>query len=234
MIKFYIKIILTLFECSCCYHTTSISIASTIFLIKLKLIQNMLRRYDFKALLQSMRTNTAIANGVALFIVFVFLCYQACQVLNYLVARTLKMVNMMKMKTSLRKEVNLLRLFVILYLQSWIAMQLQVVSIWESITYCTQDILLDKCSNLDGSYIGGGKANDFSYYELKPYAVSNNAFDASTKFKFLSYVLKDNTVHYSNVESFVLVDDTSFRVMSPKLTIVDLKTIAASHGIFFH
>ena len=41
-------------------------------------------------------------------------------------------------------------------------------------------------------------------------------------------------MHYSDVESFVLVNDTSFRVTTPKLTIADLKTIAASHGIFFH
>ena len=84
------------------------------------------------------------------------------------------------------------------------------------------------------AFIGGGKANEFSYHEIQPYAVSQNAFEASNTFKFVSHVLKDGIALYSNVESFVIVNDQSLKVLTPKFTIADLKTVAASYGVFFH
>ena len=32
----------------------------------------------------------------------------------------------------------------------------------------------------------------------------------------------------------MIVNDQSLKVLTPKFTIADLKTVAASHGVFFH
>ena len=73
----------------------------------------------------------------------------------------------MGITTIIARGVKLLRMSVILYIQSWKEMHNQVVGLWESLmTYDSQDILSDRCCNLNDSFIGGGKANEFSYHEI--------------------------------------------------------------------
>ena len=137
--------------------------------------------------------------------------------------------------SPIARGVRLLRIFVILYIQTWKELHQQVVELWKLLRTCDgQDILSDRSCYLNSSFIGGGKANEFSYHEIQPLAVSHNTFEASNKSKFVSHVLEDNIAIYSNVDSFVIVNDQSLKVLTPKFTIADLKTIAASHDIFLH
>ena len=230
--QFYVKILLTLFDCVSSHYNTPIDVAAKCLLINLKLHQNMLRKHDFKALYQSIRCYPAIANGVALLIMSVILYYKTWIVEMYHFVMTWVFIRII---AEFWKRVSLLRLFMTLHLQSWIAIHHQFVNIWELFTTsCNQDISSHKSINPCQSYIGGGRGYEHCYYEMKPYALSNNTFKASTKFKFVSYILKDKIWHYSDAKSFVILNDTSLRVTTTKLTIADLKTIAASHGIFIH
>ena len=174
MIELYVDIMLTLFDCGRYYHNST-TIARKCLLTKLKLIQHMLRQHDFKAYVKSIGHGIAIANGVALIIVSIFVCYKNLQYFFV-------MPWVMRILTVSREASKFGRLFVMLYLQSWIAMHHQFVNIWESFTSCNQDILSHKLIDNNRSYIGGGRANEFSYHELKPYAVSDKAFETSAIF----------------------------------------------------
>jgi hypothetical protein len=229
ILQLYVKIMLTLLDHVVCHYNSSICIARKCCLIRLKLHQTMLRRHDFKVCMQSTKISSGMANGVALLMVSVFLY---CQVLTLLLHFLLIMWNMIGITTAIAKVVRLSRISVI---KTWKTRYHQFVGLWVSFTTCySQHTPSDRCCNLNTSFIGGGKANKFSYHEIQPYALSQNQFEASDKFKFISYVLNGNTALYSNVESFVIVTDKSWKVVTPKLTIADLKTIAASHGVFFH
>jgi hypothetical protein len=81
-------------------------------------------------------------------------------------------------------------------------------------------------------YIGGGKANMFSFDELMPEATSYKMHSNSAPFKFVSYMLKNEAVLLNIAENAFVVVDHPFKQLTPKLTITDLKIIAASHGIF--
>ena len=232
ILQLYLQIMLTLLDCVFVHNNTSICIARKCLLIKLKLNQNMVRRHDFKVYMQSMKFSSTTANGVALLIVSVFLYCQVLKVIQYPFVIIWKVIGI---TTVIARGVRLLRMSVILYIQSWKELHSQVVGLRKLLMTCdSQNILSDRCCNLNSSFIGGGKANEFSYHEIQPYAVSQNAFEASNKFKFVSHVLKDDIALYSNVESFVIVNDQSLKVLTPKFTIADLKTVAASHGVFFH
>jgi len=231
ILQLYVQIMLTLLDHVVCHYNSTICISTKCCLIRLKLNQAMLRRHDFKVYMQSIKISSGIANGVALLMVSVFLY---CQVLTLVLHSLLIMCKMMGITTAIAKVVSLSRSLVILHIP-WKTLYRQVVGLWVLFTTCySQHTPSDKCCNLITSFIGGGKANEFSYHEIQPYALSQNQFEASDKFKFISYMLKDDVSLYSNVESFVIVTDRSWKVVTPKLTIADLKTIAGSHGVFFH
>jgi hypothetical protein len=82
--------------------------------------------------------------------------------------------------------------------------------------------------------IGGGKANIFSYDELMPEATSDNMHSNSAQFKFVSYMLKNEALLLDTAENVYVVMDYPFEQLTPKLTITDLKIIAANHSIFVH
>ena len=232
--QFYLKIMLTMSNVMSCHYSNAVSVTEKCHSIKLKLRQNMLRKHDFKVFMQSMRTKTPITNVIALVIVSAVL--QFCQVWNivkYLFRITWKVI---QRTTPMTKALRLLRLSIMLYIQAWKDIYCHFGYIRELFTLChSQKTFSDRCDSLNSKpFIGGGKAKKFSYYEIQPYALSQNTFEASNEFKFVSHVLKDDIAIYSNVDSFVIVNDQSLRVLTPKFTIADLKTIGASHGVFFH
>ena len=133
MFQFYVQIILRLLDCVIVHYNSSISIAEKCLLIKLKLNQNMVRRHDFKVYMQSMSTSSATANGISLLIVSVYLY---CQVLNILRYFSVIMWVVTPITTVIARGVKLLRMFVILYIQTWKALHDQVIGLWKSWKTC--------------------------------------------------------------------------------------------------
>jgi hypothetical protein len=202
ILQLYVQIMSTLLDHVVCHYNSSICIATKCCLIRLKLNQTMFRRHDFKAYMQSTKISSDIANGVALLMVSVFLY---CQVLTLVMHSLLIMCKVMGITTVIAKVVRLSRASVILHFKTWKALYHWFVVFWVLFTTCySQHTPSDRCCNLNTSFIGGGKANEFSYHEIQPYALSQNQFEASDKFKFISYVLNGDTALYSNVELRVL------------------------------
>ena len=171
--QIYLKIILTISDVISSHYSNTISITEKCHLIKLKLSQNMLRRHDFKVFMQSMRISSTIANRVALLIVSLILY---CQVLKVVHNSLVMIWKDMEICNAIARGVILLRTFVILYIQTWKELHQQVIGSWKLLMTCDgQDILSDRSCYFNLSFIGGGKANEFSYHEIQPYAVSQNA-----------------------------------------------------------
>jgi hypothetical protein len=80
MMKWYVKMVLTLSDYVCIHNNTHICIAARSLLVKLKLQQNLIRRHDFKIYVQSMKNLLPIGNALALLIGLIFLY---CQFLKF-------------------------------------------------------------------------------------------------------------------------------------------------------
>jgi hypothetical protein len=92
------------------------------------------------------------------------------------------------------------------------------------------------CSaDIDIECIGGGKASIFSFYELMPASTNNNASMDAAKYKFHSYMPKSEALSLdSSAEKSLVIVNHPFELLIPKLTIANLKVIAAHHGILVH
>src|SRR5436853_4756281 len=75
-------------------------------------------------------------------------------------------------------------------------------------------------------YIGGG-SSQFSLDELQPYIIAENIPASDASFKFSDYVLQSEL---DNLENFVACD-IPIHLLSVKLTMKQLRDIAACHGI---
>ena len=85
--------------------------------------------------------------------------------------------------------------------------------------------------NQNNDFVGGGKAKLFSYSEL----MENGDIDPnliSAKFKFHSYILEDGILPLPSESLFMV--KYPLHLLTPRLTISELKLIAACHGISFH
>ena len=112
--QIYLKMILTMSDVISCHYSNTASITEKCHLIKLKLSQNMLRRHDFKLLMQSMRTKTPTANGMALLIVSIVLHCQAWNIVQHPFRITCKMI---RITTAMAIGLKLFRLSVVLYIR---------------------------------------------------------------------------------------------------------------------
>ena len=79
----------------------------------------------------------------------------------------------------------------------------------------------------DSRCIVGGGSNTFSFEELSPYFIKNILYTTAL-FKFEGYTLKS-----TNAESDYICAIPAHYLL-PKLTISELKIVAAAHGIFTH
>jgi len=236
--QLYAKFMQILLECSAFYNTTPFRVAKMCFLIKLKLIQNIFRKHDFLTFDKYKEINVIVANGIGMLIIFVLVYFQGWKGVQLQLERT--------------KNILLLVLIIFLYYQDQTARIWNVFSKYhnqntsldssstskpeESSTFNlfrSGDIQSTTCTKLSQSYTGGGKLNEFSYEQLKPYVLKKGSFENHIKLKFTSYVLTDKTSLHST-ESSICVNDDCLKVVTPKLTIVSLKIIAANHSIYFH
>src|ERR1700727_808984 len=236
--QLYAKFMQILLECSAFYNITPFSIAKMCFLIKLKLMQNIFRKHDFLTVDKYKRNNVIVANGIGMLITFLLVYFQGWKGVKLQLGRI--------------KNVLILILIIFLYYQN------QTTGIWNvfgqshnkntpldaSCTYepdkrstfnlfKSDDIQSTTSTKSSQSYMGGGKLNEFSYEQLKPYVLTKSSFEDHMKLKFTSYMLKDETSLHST-ESSICVNDDCLKVITPKLTIVSLKIITANHNIYFH
>ena len=147
--QLYLKIVLTMSNVISCHYSNTDSVTEKCHLITLKLSQNILRRHDFKVFMQSIRTKTPIANGVALLIVSAVLqCCQVWHIVQYPIGITWKVI---RSTTPMIKGLRLLRLSIMLYIQAWKDVHCQFGYMWELLTSChSQKTLSDRCDSVTG------------------------------------------------------------------------------------
>ena len=87
--------------------------------------------------------------------------------------------------------------------------------------------------NTNVPFIGGGRANSFSYDELMLNALNHSPVQ-STHFKFHSYVLQNEALSSDSWKNSYLIVNHPLHLLIPKLAIPELKLIALAHGIFAH
>src|ERR1700727_3168247 len=81
--------------------------------------------------------------------------------------------------------------------------------------------------------IGGGKSKMFSHSELFS-APETTSISISSQFEFVAYVLQKDSQELSFSSNMLLLSNCPLAILTPKLTIANLKVIAASHNVFVH
>jgi hypothetical protein len=74
--------------------------------------------------------------------------------------------------------------------------------------------------------------NTYLYDELSSNAWNHQLINA-TKFKFYSYIQKNEAIHYDLSETSFLIVDLPLQKLVPKLTVSDLKLVAAAHNLLY-
>jgi len=85
----------------------------------------------------------------------------------------------------------------------------------------------------NNSCIGGGKANIFTHSELFP-STEKTSMSFSSQYKFLSYILKKDASDLTLVPISNTIVNCPLAKLTEKLSLANLKIIAACHNIFVH
>ena len=188
LIQLYTKTVQNLTNHFAIYYHTITSMINKCLWIKLKLAQNIIRKHDFNAFIRSIRSGTVISNGVSIFIIFIFIYFHDWQQLQHQILAIKKIL----IKKRIIRNMKLLTfkiLLIFFYFQTCANVLYQRCS---CDSFTSDDSQLSLCAKTNKLYLGGGKLNEFSYEELKPYVLSNSSFGNDLKFKFVSYVLINN------------------------------------------
>ena len=183
--KLYVSILLNLGDHLHIFYCVQNCVQQCQF-VKLKLLQNLLRKHDYVAYLKSVKADPKIENGTYLWLMFLIYHILAWRILKNLYQ------TIFFYKLSVSRATN---------------------------------IIIEKFG-----YIGGGKVQTFSSDELKPYILSTYMKKCSN-FKFHSYVPKQTV---SSFDSYNISTKYPLALLVPKLTVPDLRIIAACHGLYTH
>jgi len=86
--------------------------------------------------------------------------------------------------------------------------------------------------------IGGGKSKMFSHSELfsatQTTSISLSSQFELSQFEFVAYVLQKDSQDLAFSSNMLLLSNCPLAILTPKLTIADLKVIAASHSVFVY
>ena len=81
--------------------------------------------------------------------------------------------------------------------------------------------------------IGGRKSKMFSHSELFS-APKTTSISISSQFEFVAYILQKDSQDLAFSSNMLLLSDCPLVILTPRLTIANLKVIATSHNVFVH
>ena len=98
--------------------------------------------------------------------------------------------------------------------------------------HCGLSLKIQRVNDMNINLIGGG-CNFFTYDELKSNAW-NSDHVPSVKYKFHSYISHSDALALSSCKNSFLIVDCPLNLLVSRLTVADLKVVAAAHNLFVH